>query len=116
MMPNAAEVVDRVYQAEWGRIVAALIRQLGDFDLAEEVAQDAFVAALDQWATTGIPSFPRAWILQTARNRAIDRLRRQARLGRKLEEIVATPQVAPGVIRSTASGDDDGESPTIGCA
>ena len=111
MMPNAAEVVDRVYQAEWGRIVAALIRQLGDFDLAEEVAQDAFVAALDQWATTGIPSFPRAWILQTARNRAIDRLRRQARLGRKLEEIVATPQVAPGVIRSTAPGDDDGDIP-----
>ena len=57
--------------------------------------------------TTGIPSFPRAWILQAARNRAIDRLRRQVRLGRKLEEIVATPQVAPGVIRSTAPGDDD---------
>jgi RNA polymerase sigma-70 factor (ECF subfamily) len=111
MPPDVAETVDRVYRAEWGRIVAALIHQLGDFDLAEEVAQDAFVAALDQWSTTGIPSYPRAWILQTARNRAIDRIRRQARLGRKLEEIVATPQVAPGVIRSTESADDDSDIP-----
>jgi RNA polymerase sigma-70 factor (ECF subfamily) len=107
MTSDAAEAVDRVYRAEWGRIVAALIHQLGDFDLAEEVAQDAFVAALDQWGTTGIPSFPRAWILQAARNRAIDHFRRQVRLGRKLEEIVATPQVAPGVIRFTGPGDDD---------
>src|SRR6188508_299953 len=111
MPPDAAEAVDQVYRAEWGRIVAALIHQLGDFDLAEEVAQDAFVAALDQWSATGIPSYPRAWILQTARNRAIDRIRRQARLGRKLEEIVATPQVAPGVIRSTESADDDSDIP-----
>ncbi len=58
MLPNAAEVVDRVYRADWGRIVAALIRQLGDFDLAEEVAQDAFVAALDQWANDRHPVFP----------------------------------------------------------
>jgi RNA polymerase sigma-70 factor (ECF subfamily) len=108
---DAADAVDQVYRAEWGRIVAALIHQLGDFDLAEEVAQDAFVAALDQWPTAGIPSYPRAWILQTARNRAIDRIRRQARLGRKLEEIVATPQIAPGVVRSTESGDDDSDIP-----
>ncbi|HEY7270952.1 MAG TPA: RNA polymerase subunit sigma-24, partial [Dehalococcoidia bacterium] len=64
MPADAAQAVDQVYRAEWGRIVAALIQQLGDFDLAEEVAQDAFVAALDQWSTTGIPSYPRAWILQ----------------------------------------------------
>jgi RNA polymerase sigma-70 factor (ECF subfamily) len=105
MPPDVAEAVDRVYRAEWGRVVAALIHQLGDFDLAEEVAQDAFVAALDQWSATGIPSYPRAWILQTARNRAIDRIRRQARLGRKLEEIVAAPQV------SMESGDDDSDIP-----
>ncbi len=55
MVPKTAEAVDRVYRADWGRIVATLIRQIGDFDLAEEVAQDAFVAALDQWASTGIP-------------------------------------------------------------
>ena len=115
-MPNAAEVVDRVYRAEWGRIVAALIRQLGDFDLAEEVAQDAFVAALDQWATTGIPSFPRAWILQTARNRAIDRLRRQARLGRKLEEIVATRRSRRASSDRRHPATTTGTSPTIGCA
>ena len=107
MVPDVSEAVDRVYRADWGRIVATLIRQIGDFDLAEEVAQDAFVAALDQWKATGIPDFPRAWIVQTARNRAIDRLRRRARLDRKLGEIVAAPQVAPGVIRSAEPGDDE---------
>ena len=81
--PNLA--VDSVYRSDWGRIVATLIRQFGDFELAEDAAQDAFTAAVDQWRTDGIPDSPRAWIIQTAKHKAIDRLRRQTRLQEKLE-------------------------------
>jgi RNA polymerase sigma-70 factor (ECF subfamily) len=65
--------------------VATLIRITGDFDVAEEVAQEAFTAAVDQWRSDGIPEFPRAWIIQTAKNKAIDRLRRRIRFEEKLE-------------------------------
>jgi RNA polymerase sigma-70 factor (ECF subfamily) len=80
----AATAVETVYRAEWGRIVATLIRLIGDFDLAEECAQEAFAAAVDQWRATGVPALPRAWIIQTARNKAIDRIRRQGRYAEKL--------------------------------
>src|ERR1700719_5292795 len=76
---NAASAIEEVYRADWGRIVATLIRLFGDFDLAEECAQEAFAAAVDQWRQTGVPALPRAWIIQTARNKAIDRIRRQGR-------------------------------------
>jgi len=79
MAPDAAEAVDIVYRSDWGRIVAALIRLLGDFDLAEETAQEAFAAAVDHWRSAGVPEFPRAWIIQTARHKAIDRIRRRTR-------------------------------------
>src|SRR5437870_7991248 len=79
MRQDAAAAVDAVYRSDWGRIVAALIRLLGDFDLAEETAQEAFAAAVDHWRTSGVPEFPRAWIIQTARNKAIDRIRRRQR-------------------------------------
>ncbi|HET6854860.1 MAG TPA: RNA polymerase sigma factor [Pyrinomonadaceae bacterium] len=85
MVPNANVAVDSVYRSDWGRIVATLIRQFGDFELAEDAAQDAFTAAVDQWRTDGIPDSPRAWIIQTAKHKAIDRLRRQTRLQEKLE-------------------------------
>jgi RNA polymerase sigma-70 factor (ECF subfamily) len=85
MLPNPNLAVDAVYRSDWGRIVATLIRQFGDFELAEDAAQDAFTAAVDQWRTDGIPESPRAWIIQTAKHKAIDRLRRQARLKEKLE-------------------------------
>jgi RNA polymerase sigma-70 factor, ECF subfamily len=85
MLQNANTAVDAVYRSDWGRIVATLIRQFGDFELAEDVAQDAFAAAVDQWRTDGIPQSPRAWIIQTAKHKAIDRLRRQTRLQEKLE-------------------------------
>jgi RNA polymerase sigma-70 factor (ECF subfamily) len=81
--PTAA--VEAVYRSDWGRIVATLIGMVGDFDLAEESAQEAFTAAVDQWQTSGVPEFPRAWIVQTARHKAIDRIRRQANLSEKLE-------------------------------
>ena len=81
--PNAA--VDTVYTSDWGRIVATLIRNFGDFDIAEEAAQEAFAAAVDQWRATGVPESPAAWIIQTARHKAIDRLRRQSRFNEKVE-------------------------------
>jgi RNA polymerase sigma-70 factor (ECF subfamily) len=85
VLSNANVTVDQVYRSDWGRIVATLIRQFGDFELAEDAAQEAFTAAVDQWRTDGIPESPRAWIIQTAKHKAIDRLRRQTRLQEKLE-------------------------------
>jgi len=81
----AAAAVESVYRSDWGRIVATLIALVGDFDLAEESAQEAFTAAVDQWRVSGVPEFPRAWIVQTARHKAIDRIRRQANFAEKLE-------------------------------
>jgi RNA polymerase sigma-70 factor, ECF subfamily len=87
--PNAANsTIDSVYRSDWGMIVATLIRLVGDFDLAEEAAQEAFAAAVDQWPASGIPEFPRAWIIQTARHKAIDRIRRKTRFAEKLESYV----------------------------
>lgn len=85
MPTDASAALEGVYRAEWGRILATLIRLFGDFDLAEEAAQEAFVAAANQWPQSGIPDVPRAWIIQTARHKAIDRIRREARLREKLE-------------------------------
>lgn len=85
MLPNPNVAVDAVYRSDWGRIVATLIRHFGDFELAEDAAQEAFTAAVDQWRTEGVPESPRAWIIQTAKHKAIDRLRRQTRLKEKLE-------------------------------
>jgi len=85
MPQDATEAVESVYRSDWGRIVAALIGLIGDFDLAEEAAQEAFTAAVDQWRVSGVPEFPRAWIIQTARHKAIDRIRRKARFEEKLE-------------------------------
>src|SRR5213596_320545 len=85
MLTDAYAAVDAVYRSDWGRIVATLIRLVGDFDTAEEAAQEAFAAAVDQWRAHGVPEFPRAWIIQTARHKAIDRLRRRTRFEEKLE-------------------------------
>ncbi len=95
MLSSANMAVDAVYQSDWGRIVATLIRQFGDFDVAEESAQEAFAAAVDQWRAEGVPEIPRAWIIQTAKHKAIDRLRRQNRFQEKLESYAElTPSVA----------------------
>jgi RNA polymerase sigma-70 factor, ECF subfamily len=95
-------VVDRLFREESGRAVATLIRILGDFDLAEEAVQDAFVVALDRWPSEGLPRNPGAWITRTARNRAIDIVRRQRRFAEKravLEELEAL----------ASAGEDDSE-------
>ncbi len=87
-MPGSAAVVEDLYRSDWGRIVATLIGMVGDFDLAEEVAQEAFTVAVDQWAESGVPEFPRAWIIKTAHHKAIDRIRRRNLHERKLESYV----------------------------
>jgi RNA polymerase sigma-70 factor (ECF subfamily) len=75
--------IERVFRAEYGRAVAVLVRLLGDIDLAEEAVQDAFTEAAARWPAAGLPPSPAGWIITTARNRAIDRLRREAsRAGR----------------------------------
>ena len=74
---DPAATVEAVYRSDWGKIVATLIRLVGDFDLAEDSAQEAFAAAVDQWPREGVPDYPRAWIIQTARFKAIDRIRRR---------------------------------------
>ena len=94
MLPNANAAVDAVYHSDWGRIVATLIGHFGDFELAEEAAQEAFVAAVDQWRTDGIPEFPRAWIVQTAKFKAIDRLRRRTKFKEKLESYAESGLIA----------------------
>ncbi len=90
MLPNTNAAVQAVYNSDWGRIVATLIRSFGDFDLAEEAAQEAFAAAVDQWRVSGVPDSPPAWIIQTARHKAIDRLRRQTRFKEKVESYAAS--------------------------
>jgi RNA polymerase sigma-70 factor (ECF subfamily) len=90
MPPNAIAAVEEVYRSDWGRIVATLIGLVGDFDLAEESAQEAFAAAVEQWGKTGVPDLPRAWIIQTARHKAIDRIRYRTRSQEKLESYVSS--------------------------
>jgi RNA polymerase sigma-70 factor, ECF subfamily len=81
------EVVDAVYRADSRRVLATLIRLLGDIDLAEEAAQEAFRAALEQWPQDGVPANPRAWLVSTGRFKAIDGLRRRARFEASLSEL-----------------------------
>src|SRR3712207_2029191 len=86
--------VDAVYRADSRRILATLIRLLGDFDLAEDALQDAFAAAAERWPRDGVPANPRAWLVSAGRFKAIDALRRRARfdasLGQLAEQIDAS--------------------------
>jgi RNA polymerase sigma-70 factor, ECF subfamily len=95
--------VARAFRSEWGRIVATLIRLTGDWDLAEEAAQDAFARALERWGHEGIPRNPGAWLTTTARNRALDQLRRRRVGAAKHEEAVVL-----GVGDDPNSGRDKG--------
>ena len=106
MTPDVEAAVAEAFHAEWGRVVATLVRVTGDWDLAEECAQDAFAAALERWPRDGVPRRPGAWLTTVARHRAVDRARR-ARLGES-----KTLEVA----RMAAGGEDiervpDGEMP-----
>ncbi|MFG2780150.1 RNA polymerase sigma factor [Streptomyces prunicolor] len=86
-VPDVEEAVAAAFREEWGQVVATLIRVTGDWDLAEECAQDAFAQALDRWRRDGIPRRPGAWLTTTARNRALDVLRREAVGAAKLREV-----------------------------
>lgn len=92
MQTDVSAAVEQLYRSDWGRVVATLIKLFGDFELAEEYAQEAFTAALAQWTASGIPEFPRAWIIQTARHKAIDRLRRQSLFDQKVQPQLAKEQ------------------------
>jgi RNA polymerase sigma-70 factor, ECF subfamily len=87
---EAHRAVSAAFRAEWGRVVAHLIRVTGDWDLAEECAQDAFARALERWPRDGVPTNPAGWLKTTARNRAMDRLRRAAVGEAKLRELAMT--------------------------
>jgi RNA polymerase sigma-70 factor, ECF subfamily len=102
MRPDITTAIESVYRSDWGRIVATLIRFFGDFDMAEEAAQEAFAAAVEQWSADGVPEFPRAWIIQTARHKAIDRIRRRTRFEDKLESYAAS-----GLIQTVEEPDYD---------
>ncbi len=89
MYGESDQVIEEVYRSDWGRILATLIRFFNDFEMAEEAAQEAFAAAVNQWRISGIPEAPRAWIIQAARNKAIDRVRRRTRFSKAVESITA---------------------------
>jgi RNA polymerase sigma-70 factor (ECF subfamily) len=99
-MFHADAALEALYRSDWGRIVATLIGQFGDFDLAEEATQDAFEAAANQWRLAGVPEIPRAWLITTARHKAIDRLRRSFRFKEKVESYATS-----GLIRTVEEPD-----------
>ncbi len=105
MSADIHQTVDAVYRSDWSRIVATLIRFFGDFDIAEEAAQEAFALAVRDWPENGIPDSPRAWIVSTARHKAIDRIRRNARLTEKLQSHVAAGLVPTVQAPADESGD-----------
>src|ERR1700733_5232127 len=86
-MPDVESAVAEAFRQEWGRVVATLIRMTGDWDMAEECAQEAFATALTKWPADGVPDRPGAWLTTTARNRALDRLRRSKTEAAKLQEV-----------------------------
>src|SRR3979490_297545 len=106
---QAADAIDAVWRIEAPRLIAGLTRSVHDVGLAEDLAQDALVAALEQWPESGVPDNPGAWLMATAKHRAIDRLRRNERLARKHEELgrelEAQQEMAVG--DQSASTDDD---------
>src|SRR5215472_10004159 len=86
----AQAAVDEAFRSEWGRVVAYLIRVTGDWDLAEECAQDAFTKAVERWPRDGVPASPEGWLKVTARNRALDLIRRATVGAAKLQEVAAS--------------------------
>jgi len=103
--------IESIYRQESGRALATLIRLLGDFDLAEEMLQEAFAAALEQWPREGTPRSPRAWLISTARHKALDRLRRQTRFEGKREVLArelprAEPPLDPAALDPEDFPDD----------
>jgi RNA polymerase sigma-70 factor (ECF subfamily) len=91
--PGDVAMLEQTFRDHWGRVLAALIGYLGDFDLAEEAAQEAFAIAAERWPRDGVPASPASWLVTTARNRAIDRIRRDRTLAQKTR-LLDVPEVA----------------------
>src|SRR5436190_2734675 len=102
------ETVDAVYRSESRRILATLIRLLGDFDLAEEAMHDAFMAAMEQWPRDGVPGNPRSWLVSAGRFKAVDRIRRRARFDRTLGELAERLDAEARQAPDPPSAADDG--------
>jgi RNA polymerase sigma-70 factor (ECF subfamily) len=97
--------LEQVFREEWGRVLAVLVGFLGDFDLAEEAAQDAFAIAAHRWPREGTPANPRAWLLTTARNRAVDRIRRDRTLAAKIR-LLELPEPTEESVDDTSIPDE----------
>jgi RNA polymerase sigma-70 factor, ECF subfamily len=104
-------VLDQAFRDEWGRVLASLVGFLGDIELAEDAAQDAFTIAAERWPRDGIPPNPTGWLITTARNRAIDRIRRERVLAMKTEqlerELRGRSEEGPAVLDETMSFPDE---------
>ncbi|MGZ4193960.1 MAG: RNA polymerase sigma factor [Solirubrobacteraceae bacterium] len=98
-------ILEQAFREQWGRVLAALIGFLGDFDLAEEAAQEAFAIAAERWPRDGVPANPGAWLITTARNRAIDRIRRNRTLDAKTR-LLATPEAVEDDAQETIFPDE----------
>jgi RNA polymerase sigma-70 factor (ECF subfamily) len=98
-------VIERVFREEWGRVLASLIGFLGDFDLAEDAVQEAFAIAAERWPRDGEPASPGAWLVTTARNRAIDRMRRERTLAAKAR-LLEVPEVVEADVDETLIPDE----------
>jgi RNA polymerase sigma-70 factor, ECF subfamily len=98
-------ILEQVFRDQWGRVLAALIGFLGDFDLAEEAAQEAFAIAAERWPRDGVPTSPGAWLVTTARNRAIDRIRRDRTLAAKTR-LLEVPEEADDTMDATTFPDE----------
>src|SRR5580692_4503082 len=109
------ELLDSLYRADSGRILATLIRLLGDFDLAEEAMHEAFAAALSLWPKSGVPANPRPWLISTARFKAIDTLRRRARFDASQDELVRYLEAqGNSAERSNKNAEDSHEDDSLG--
>jgi RNA polymerase sigma-70 factor, ECF subfamily len=97
--------LDGIFRDEWGRVLATLVGVLGDFDLAEDAAQEAFAIAADHWPRDGVPANPRAWLIRTARNRATDHIRRNRAFAAKIGQLVPV-QEAEMPVEPTAFPDE----------
>jgi RNA polymerase sigma-70 factor, ECF subfamily len=100
------EAVEAVYRTESRRVLATLIRLLGNFELAEEAMQDAFIAAVEQWRSDGLPENPRAWLVSTGRFKAIDKIRRRSRFDASLKELAH-------LLETEAAGPEEGEGQSV---
>ena len=102
---GALTVLEEVFRDEWGRVLASLVGFLGDFDRAEDAAQEAFAIAAERWPTSGVPANPGAWLVTTARNRAIDRIRRERTLAEKIH-LLPVPEASMDEFDDTVIKDE----------